>query len=153
MFWLLCVAGVISKTSKTNYFNFLNSDLKCGSTSECFMTALADHEKIFLLVINEDFYSQRQFKYFRFTCQTNMPFLWAAMAGMWWYQLDQMTASRLRPRSLWVYWGRTRLYNCLLCNDKPSSLTVISISSLFHLRHWWPWLRTTCQSCVVLYHL
>lgn len=26
--------------------------------------------------------------------------------------------------------GRTRLCNCLLCNDKPSSLTVISISSL-----------------------
>lgn len=77
-FEVLYVAGMISKNSKTNKKkknSLFYSDLKRGSTSECFMTALTDHEKIFLLTDNEDFYSQRQFKYFRFTCQTNMPFL------------------------------------------------------------------------------
>lgn len=38
LFWLLCVAGVISKISKNKILIFY-SDLKCGPTSECFMTS------------------------------------------------------------------------------------------------------------------
>lgn len=44
--------------------------MKSGSTSECFIAAIVDYEKIFLLVYDEDFYSHREFKYFRFKCQT-----------------------------------------------------------------------------------
>lgn len=64
---------LLSKISRRRKL-FFYRDLKRSSSSECFMAAITDHKRIFLLVSNKHFYSQREFKDFRFTLQTNHAF-------------------------------------------------------------------------------
>lgn len=115
LLWMLCAPAVFQ------------GDLKSSSTSECFIAAITDYEKIFLLVYDKDFYSHRQFKYFRFKCQTVF-----SMSSKKQNMMSSVTFdySQWQNTLLWIYWARSRLYNSLLYFKKILHQLQIFLSSI-----------------------